>query len=56
VGLCLIKVLLNDSIEYIGVDLEQSEYHNEVRPDLYWDGITIPMDDESVDFVLATEF
>jgi hypothetical protein len=36
----LIKVLLNDSIEeYIGVDLEQSEYHNEVRPDLYWDGI-----------------
>jgi hypothetical protein len=28
--------------KYIGVDLEQSEYHNEIRPDLYWDG-TIPM-------------
>ena len=51
------KFLLNDTIEkYIGVDLEQSEYHNEIRPDLYWDGIRIPMDDESVDFVLATEF
>tara|TARA_R110000868_G_scaffold173622_1_gene409830 strand:+ start:1216 stop:1770 length:555 start_codon:yes stop_codon:yes gene_type:complete len=51
------KFLLNGTIEkYIGVDLEQSEYHNEIRPDLYWDGIRIPMDDESVDFVLATEF
>jgi SAM-dependent methyltransferase len=51
------QFLMNDNItEYIGVDLEQSEYHNEVQPDLYWNGINIPLDDSSVDFILATEF
>ena len=51
------QFLMNDSIaEYIGIDLEPSEYHNEVKPDLYWDGDHIPLNDSSVDFVLATEF
>lgn len=49
--------LMNDNvIKYIGVDLEPTEYHNTVIPDYYWDGITIPLASESVDFVLATEF
>lgn len=47
----------NSTIEkYIGVDLEPTEYHNQVKPDFYWDGRTIPMEDASVDFVIATEF
>lgn len=41
---------------YTGIDLENSDYHNKVKPDLYWDGITIPLGDESMDWVIATEF
>ena len=49
--------LLSDKIEqYIGVDLEPTEYHHDVKPDLYWNGSEIPLQDSSVDFVLATEF
>lgn len=49
--------LMNDKIiRYIGIDLEPTEYHNIVKPDYYWDGKKIPLDDASVDFVLATEF
>jgi hypothetical protein len=42
-------------LRYIGVDLEQSEYHNEVRPDLYWDG-THPDGWWVSRFCFATEF
>ncbi|RYJ37839.1 Methyltransferase type 11 [Flavobacterium anhuiense] len=49
--------LKNDLIEeYIGVDLEPTEYHHVVKPDYYWDGNTIPLENESVNFVIATEF
>tara|TARA_R110000868_G_scaffold14457_5_gene67377 strand:- start:29293 stop:30006 length:714 start_codon:yes stop_codon:yes gene_type:complete len=49
--------LMDEKInKYIGVDLEPTEYHNSVNPDYYWDGITIPLTDASVDFVIATEF
>ena len=49
--------LMSDKIEnYIGIDLESSEYHHEVKPDFYWNGSEIPLADSSVDFVLATEF
>ncbi|MCG9793900.1 class I SAM-dependent methyltransferase [Flavobacterium algicola] len=49
--------LMSESIEqYIGVDLEPTEYHHDVKPDLYWNGSEIPLPDASVDFVLATEF
>jgi SAM-dependent methyltransferase len=41
---------------YVGLDLEPTEYHNSVKPDFYWDGKTIPLPDESVDYVIATEF
>lgn len=41
---------------YRGIDLQYSDYHNEVRPDLYWDGKTIPLADNSQDWLIATEF
>lgn len=51
------EYLMSDKIEeYIGIDLEPGEYHHDVKPDLYWNGIEIPLDNSSVDFVLATEF
>ncbi len=51
------KFLENDLIEeYISVDLEPTEYHHDVKPDYYWDGKTIPLEDNSVNFVIATEF
>lgn len=43
-------------IDYIGIDIEPTEYHNTVKPDFYWDGETIPFDNDSFDFVIATEF
>jgi SAM-dependent methyltransferase len=49
-------ILNNKNVkEYIGVDLEQSEIYNNVKPDLYWDGTSIPLADYSVDAVLLTE-
>jgi SAM-dependent methyltransferase len=44
-------------IKYIGVDFEKpagAEYEM-VQPDLFWDGISIPLADQSVETVLATE-
>lgn len=41
---------------YIGIDLKSNLYHNLVEPDLYWDGINIPLEDSSCDYVIATEF
>ncbi len=38
--------------KYIGLDLKDNIYQ---KPDLEWDGRTIPLDDGSVDFALATE-
>lgn len=51
------QFLKNDLIEkYIGIDLESTEYHYDVKPDFYWNGKNIPIDDATVDFVIATEF
>ncbi len=51
------EFLKNDLIkQYIGVDLEPTEYHHDVKPDYYWDGENIPLNDASVNFVIATEF
>ena len=41
---------------YEGVDLEPTEYHHTIKPDYYWDGRHIPLDDNSFDFVIVTEF
>ncbi len=43
-------------VEYIGIDLEQSDYHNTIRPDMFWDGMKIPLEDNSCDWIIATEF
>ena len=40
---------------YIGVDWESGSYIKFVKPDLYWDGSSIPVEDNSVDWVIATE-
>ena len=51
------EYLKNTAIKrYIGVDLELTDYHGLVKPDLYWNGKHIPLEDSSVDFVIATEF
>ncbi len=42
--------------KYIGMDIENPLYQKNVKPDLFWDGNKIPMDDNSVDCVVATEF
>lgn len=39
--------------EYIGMDLATNHYG---QPDITWDGQNIPLPDESVDSVIATEF
>lgn len=41
---------------YTGIDLQHSEYHNQIKPDLYWDGFIIPFEDNSLDWVIVTEF
>ena len=41
---------------YKGLDLEQPTYYGNVTPDLTWDGSSIPLEEESVDCVMATEF
>jgi len=47
----------NPKVEkYIGMDWENPLYSNLVEPDLRWDGKQIPLEDESVDCVIATEF
>lgn len=41
--------------KYIGIDIDFSKDHQSVKPDLYWDGKIIPLSDNSVDTVIATE-
>lgn len=57
-GVMPYKDYLNNPLieKYIGIDVENSIYHNSVKPDLYWDGVNIPMEDSSCDYVIATEF
>ncbi|HMK48644.1 MAG TPA: methyltransferase domain-containing protein, partial [Thermodesulfovibrionales bacterium] len=40
---------------YVGMDIDNPKYQQKRRPDLFWDGRTIPMDDCSVDCAIATE-
>jgi SAM-dependent methyltransferase len=42
--------------KYIGMDLEQPTYYGQIVPDLKWNGREIPMENESADCVMATEF
>jgi len=42
--------------DYIGIDIEPTEYHNQVKPDLFWDGKNIPLPDNHADWFILTEF
>ena len=47
----------NPKVEnYIGMDLEQPTYYGQIVPDLRWNGREIPLENESVECVMATEF
>jgi len=47
----------NPKVEnYIGMDLQQPTYYGQIVPDLKWNGRDIPLKNESVDCLMATEF
>jgi SAM-dependent methyltransferase len=51
------KIILQNSrvSEYIGLDLENTIYYSHIKPDLVWNGELIPLEDNSVECVIATE-
>ena len=46
------SLVLNHVERYIGLDLKENTYS---KPDLEWDGRTMPLDDNSIDCALAME-
>lgn len=49
-------ILRNKNVtEYIGLDLENTSYYADIKPDLLWNGQVIPLDDNTVDCIVATE-
>jgi 2-polyprenyl-3-methyl-5-hydroxy-6-metoxy-1,4-benzoquinol methylase len=49
-------VNFNDRISsYIGLDIENPQYQSDKKPDLFWDGNRIPLENSSVDCAMATE-
>lgn len=41
---------------YVGLDIETALVYDRVsRPDIYWDGVRMPFDDETFDSAMATE-
>ena len=42
--------------KYTGLDVETSAIYGSAKPDLTWDGSRIPLDDNTIDCVMATEF
>lgn len=52
------ELLMEDGniTQYIGIDWQPTEYHNQVKPDIYWDGKTIPLPDNHADWFILTEF
>lgn len=50
-------IVSNPQVEkYVGMDLEQPTYYGQVEPDLKWDGQKIPLENETIDCLMATEF
>jgi len=43
-------------IKYIGIDIKNSEHHQVIKPDLYWNAKKIPLTSNTVDSIIATEF
>ncbi|MCD6366200.1 MAG: glycosyltransferase, partial [Bacteroidales bacterium] len=49
-------ILSNSKVEkYVGLDIENPLYQQTVKPDMFWDGKKIPLQDNFVDTVIATE-
>ena len=49
-------IIANSKVEkYIGIDIENPVYQKSIRPDKFWDGKIIPLEDNSIDTVMATE-
>ena len=50
-------ILKNSQVSlYIGADIEDAiVYDHAIKPDVYWDGKNIPIENESIDFIIATE-
>lgn len=50
-------VLSNSSVKkYVGIDLANAlSYDKEIKPDIIWDGTSMPIDDETYDCSIATE-
>jgi len=43
-------------VNYVGMDLENADYHGQIAPDLIWDGKMIPVKECFFDSIIATEF
>lgn len=44
------------AVEYVGLDIETAlEYEKGMKPDFFWDGRTMPFDNDSFDSAIATE-
>jgi len=49
-------ILENKNIDsYIGLDIETGLNYEDVKPDVLWDGIIMPFEDERFDVVISTE-
>ncbi len=48
-------VLSGQATSYIGLDLDQGKFSYSVQADLYWDGIRIPLADNSIESALILE-
>lgn len=50
-------VVSNEKVEsYSGIDLDGSAIYGNIKPDIIWNGETIPVPDGSADCLIATEF
>lgn len=41
--------------QYIGLDIENPYYVNKIKPDIFWDGKKMPIEDNTIDHVLLSE-
>jgi glycosyltransferase involved in cell wall biosynthesis/SAM-dependent methyltransferase len=49
------QLILQYAEKYIGLDIRNPVYQKAVKPDIFWDGKHIPLDDNSIDCAMATE-
>ena len=51
------EIILQDSKieQYIGLDLDIATAHRKNKPDLLWNGVRIPLADDTIDCAMATE-